>query len=129
MFETGRNEWHKHSEWPPKTAKPRTFYLRESSKLATATSSGAEEAFDEYVSDPNKPVPFMSDVQQNMATTYMVEDQRFASSRTDVVVYQTEPLETELRVAGPQRSLYVSEWYGLDWVVKLIDVLPRFPRH
>lgn len=130
MFETGRNEWHKHGEWPPKAAKPRTFYLRESSKLTTATPTGSDDAFDEYVSDPNKPVPFMSDIQQNMATTYMVEDQRFASSRTDVMVYQTEPLETELRVAGPQKiTLYVStSGTDSDWVVKLIDVYPAdFP--
>ena len=71
--------------------------------------SSPADQFDEYVSDPNKPVPFMSDIQQNMATTYMVEDQRFASSRTDVMVYQTEPLEHDLRVAGPLKvTLHVS---------------------
>ena len=68
----------------------------------------------------------MSDIEQNMATTYMVDDQRFASSRTDVMVYQTEPLETDLRVAGPLKvTLHVStSGTDSDWVVKLIDVYP-----
>jgi uncharacterized protein len=125
MFETGRNEWHKHEEWPPKAARPKTFYLRDGGRLASQASSDAA-GFDEYVSDPNKPVPFMSDIQQNMATTYMVDDQRFASSRTDVMVYQTEPLESDLRVAGPLKvTLHVStSGTDSDWVVKLIDVYP-----
>jgi putative CocE/NonD family hydrolase len=68
----------------------------------------------------------MNEVTQNMAVTYMVGDQRFASSRTDVLVYQTEPLEAELRVAGPVKAtLYVSTTgTDSDWVVKLIDVYP-----
>jgi uncharacterized protein len=129
MFETGRNEWHKHTEWPPKAATPRTFYLGEGGKLLAETPSGSE-AFDEYVSDPNKPVPFTSDIEQNMATTYMVDDQRFASSRPDVMVYQTPPLEKDLRVAGPLKvTLYVSTTAtDSDWVLKLIDVYPAdFP--
>ena len=72
----------------------------------------------------------MSDIQQNMAATYMVEDQRFASSRTDVMVYQTGPLENDLRVAGPLKvTLHVStSGTDSDWVVKLIDVYPAdFP--
>ena len=126
MFETGRNEWHKHTEWPPKAAKPATFYLGDGGRLAAESPTGSAEAFDEYVSDPNKPVPFTSDIEQNMATTYMVDDQRFASSRPDVVVYQTPPLEKDLRVAGPLKvTLYVStSATDSDWVVKLIDVYP-----
>jgi uncharacterized protein len=126
MFETGRNEWHKHNEWPPKAATLNTFYLSDGGKLAPEAPSGPADQFDEYVSDPNKPVPFMSDIQQNMATTYMVEDQRFASSRTDVMVYQTGPLEHDLRVAGPLKvTLHVStSGTDADWVVKLIDVYP-----
>jgi len=126
VFETGRNEWHKHDEWPPKAATPKTFYLSAGGKLAPEAPAASTAAFDEYVSDPDKPVPFMSDIQQNMAATYMVEDQRFASSRTDVLVYQTEPLENDLRVAGPLKvTLHVStSGTDSDWVVKLIDVYP-----
>jgi putative CocE/NonD family hydrolase len=126
MFETGRNEWHKHAEWPPKTAKARTFYLGDGGKLNAQAPSGSGEAFDEYISDPNKPVPFMNEVTQNMAVTYMVADQRFATTRTDVLAYQTEPLEGDLRVAGPVKvTLHVStSGTDSDWVVKLIDVYP-----
>jgi putative CocE/NonD family hydrolase len=126
MFETGRNEWRKHDAWPPKEAKPKTLYFHEGGKLAGAAPSGTRDAFDEYISDPNKPVPYVGEVAQTMITTYMVADQRFASSRTDVLVYQTEPLEADLRVAGPLKAtLHVSTTgTDSDWVVKLIDVYP-----
>lgn len=125
MFETGRNEWHRHTEWPPKEAKPRMFYFAAASKLLPEPS-GAGEAFDEYVSDPNKPVPYISGIAQGMTQTYMIDDQRFASSRPDVLVYQTDPLESDVRVAGPlNATLYVSTTgTDSDWVVKLIDVYP-----
>jgi putative CocE/NonD family hydrolase len=125
MFETGRNEWHRHDTWPPKHAAARRLYFAEAGKLAAQTPSGAD-TFDEYISDPNKPVPYISDVTQDMAVTYMVADQRFATSRTDVLVYQTDPLETDMRVAGPVKvTLYVSTTgTDSDFVVKLIDVYP-----
>ncbi len=84
------------------------------------------EAYDEYVSDPKKPVPFVGFVSNRMDVTYMVADQRFASSRPDVLVYETEPLEQDLRVAGPiQVSLHVSTTgTDSDFVVKLVDVYP-----
>jgi uncharacterized protein len=130
MFETGRNEWHKHDVWPPKEAKSKVLYFGDGGKLAAEAPAGASsassDAFDEYISDPNKPVPYMNEITQNMAVTYMVSDQRFASSRTDVQVYQTEPLETELRAAGPVKvTLHVStSGTDSDWIVKLIDVYP-----
>ena len=125
MFETGRNEWHQHTEWPPKEAKPRMFYFAAGSRLSTAAPP-AGDAFDEYVSDPNKPVPYINEIASNMTQTYMIDDQRFASSRTDVLVYQTEPLESDVRAAGPlHATLFVSTTgTDSDWVVKLIDVYP-----
>ena len=126
MFETGRNEWHKLDAWPPKQAQPRTLYFQAGGRLSSDAPSVAGGAFDEYLSDPNKPVPYIGEIVQNMVTTYMVADQRFASSRTDVLVYQTEPLEADLRVAGPLKAtLHVStSGTDSDWVVKLIDVYP-----
>jgi putative CocE/NonD family hydrolase len=126
VFETGRNEWHKHDSWPPKEAKAKTLYFQEGGKLGESAPAGPGEAFDEYVSDPAKPVPYMSEITQNMTVTYMVADQRFASSRPDVLVYQTGPLEADLRMAGPLKAtLYVSTTgTDSDWVVKLIDVYP-----
>ncbi len=124
MFEIGRNEWHKLGAWPPKEARPKTLYFQAGGKLAAGSPAG--EGFDEYISDPSKPVPFMGEIVQNMVTTYMVADQRFATTRTDVLSYQTDPLEADLRVAGPLKAtLYVSTTgTDSDWVVKLIDVYP-----
>jgi putative CocE/NonD family hydrolase len=125
VFETGRNEWRRHDSWPPKEATSKMLYFQADGKLAES-APGQSNAYDEYISDPNKPVPFMGETAQSMVTTYMVADQRFASSRTDVLVYQTEPLATDLRIAGPLRAtLHVSTTgTDSDWVVKLIDVYP-----
>ena len=86
----------------------------------------AAEAFDEYVSDPDKPVPFTEQVTPSMTNEYMTDDQRFAARRPDVLVYQTPPLENDLVVAGP---LDVDLWISTtgtdaDFIVKLIDVFP-----
>jgi uncharacterized protein len=126
MFETGRNEWHKHDRWPPQEAKARTLYFQAAGKLDWNAPTESGEAFDEYISDPGKPVPYASEIAQNMPVTYMVDDQRFAAYRTDVLVYQTETLEEDLRVAGPLKAtLHVSTTgTDSDWVVKLIDVYP-----
>ena len=103
-----------------------TFYFQSSGKLSGKRPSTAGEEFDEYVSDPNKPVPHISWTSTQMTYEYMTGDQRFASSRTDVLVYQTEPLAEDVTVAGPlTATLYVSTTgTDSDWVVKLIDVYP-----
>jgi hypothetical protein len=99
-----------------------------SAKGALSRTAPAEtgDAFDEYVSDPSKPVPFIEETSVDMAAEYMVADQRFAARRPDVLVYQTEPLEEDLTIAGPITArLYVSTTgTDSDWVVKLIDVYP-----
>jgi putative CocE/NonD family hydrolase len=124
MFLTGLDEWRKLDAWPPRNARSRSLYFSAGGKLGETAPSG--EAFDEYISDPAKPVPFFGTLTQGMTYDYMVEDQRFASSRTDVLVYRTEPLENNLTVAGPLKAtLYVSTTgTDSDFVVKLIDVFP-----
>ena len=124
-FETGRNEWHKLEGWPPKNV-VKTFYLQSAGNLSSERPSASGEEFDEYVSDPAKPVPHISWISTQMTYPYMTGDQRFAASRTDVLVYQTEPLQEEVPFAGPlTASLYVSTTgTDSDWVVKLIDVYP-----
>ena len=125
-FETGRNQWRALDAWPPRDAKPLELHLSAKGALARGAPSEAGEAFDEYVSDPAKPVPFIEDTSIGMTTEYMVDDQRFAGRRPDVLVYQTEPLEEDLTIAGPiTASLQVSTTgTDSDWVVKLIDVYP-----
>jgi putative CocE/NonD family hydrolase len=126
VFETGRDAWHKLDSWPPSEAVKKTFYFQSTGKLSFEPPSTSSEEFDEYISDPAKPVPHISWTSTAMTYEYMTGDQRFAASRTDVLVYQTEPLEEDLTVAGPlTATLHVStSGTDSDWVVKLIDVYP-----
>jgi putative CocE/NonD family hydrolase len=126
VFETGSNRWRTYTEWPPRAAQPRAIYLREDGRLSFDPPANERDAFDEYVSDPNKPVPYINGIAIGMTREYMVEDQRFAARRPDVLVYQTEPLAQDLTAAGPVKvTLYVSSTgTDADYVVKLIDVFP-----
>ena len=127
VFETGRNQWRKYDAWPPKEAIQRTFYFNAGGRLTTdAPASESGQVFDEYVSDPAKPVPFTDETHPGMTYNYMTSDQRFAARRTDVLVYETEPLEADLTVAGPiECNLQVStSGTDSDWVVKLVDAYP-----
>jgi putative CocE/NonD family hydrolase len=80
--------------------------------------------FDEYVSDPARPVPYIPNIAIGMTRGHMVDDQRFASTRPDVLVFQTEPLEEHVTIAGPITAHLQVSTSGTDsdWVVKLIDV-------
>jgi putative CocE/NonD family hydrolase len=127
MFLTGLNEWRKLDAWPPKGVQPKTLYFREGGRLSSdAPAEDGREAFDEYISDPNKPVPYVGYVADGMTRDYMTEDQRFAASRTDVLVYETEPLADDLTIAGPIKVNLQGSTTGTDsdFVVKLIDVYP-----
>ncbi len=126
VFETGRNEWHEMARWPPAEAKPQKLFFRADGKLDWTAPSDGGDAFDEYLSDPNKPVPFTPYITNRMDYNYMTDDQRFASARPDVLVWQTEPLEKDLRIAGPMKaSLFVSTTgTDADFVVKIVDVYP-----
>ena len=125
-FETGRNEWHQFDGWPPKNGAKKTFYFQSGGRLATAPPTAGGEEFDEYVSDPAKPVPYIPWTSAMMSAPYMTADQRFAARRTDVLVYQTEPVAEDVTFAGPlTASLFVStSGTDSDWIVKLIDVYP-----
>jgi putative CocE/NonD family hydrolase len=127
MFLTGINEWRGQSEWPPKDAKPLTLYFNDGGQLgAEAPAVEGPSAFDEYVSDPNRPVPFLGYIVGGMTSDYITEDQRFASERPDVLTYETGPLDQDLIIAGPIKvSLNVSTTgTDSDFVVKLVDVYP-----
>lgn len=127
MFLTGLNEWRKLDAWPPKGLQPKTLYLHAGGRLSSdAPPDDGPSAFDEYMSDPNKPVPYVGYVADGMTRDYMTEDQRFAASRTDVLVYETEPLEDDVTIAGAIKvNLQVSTTgTDSDFVVKLIDVYP-----
>lgn len=125
VFETGVNQWRKFAHWPPSDVKEQTYYLRTKGKLSTepATDKGA---FDNFVSDPSKPVPTSERVAFGMPQAYMTDDMRYASSRPDVLTYQTDVLDADLTLAGPiQADIKVSTTgTDADWIVKVIDVFP-----
>jgi hypothetical protein len=126
VFETGTNVWRKYSAWPPREAESKTLYFRAGGGLSFDAPAPDSPAFDEYVSDPAKPVPFVNYVATSVPQEYMVSDQRFASSRTDVLVYETPVLEEDVTIGGPvSPRLFVSTTgTDSDWDVKLIDVYP-----
>ena len=127
MFLTGLNEWRKLDAWPPKFVQPKTLYFREGGRLRVDPPAGDDRgSFDEYISDPNKPVPYVGYVADGMTRDYMTEDQRFAASRTDVLVYETEPLAGDMTIAGAIKVRLQVSTSGTDsdFVVKLIDVYP-----
>ena len=126
VFMTGRNEWHRFDAWPPKEAAETPLYLGPGGRLSFEPAPGDGSAFDEYLSDPNRPVPVIGHTGEGMPGDYMTEDQRFASRRPDVLTYVTEPLERDVVIAGPiAPKLRVSTTgTDADFVVKLIDVHP-----
>ncbi len=127
VFETGTNVWRKLDAWPPKQTQAKSLYLHANGKLSfDPPKEVSESAFDEYVSDPKKPVPLMTGIAPGMAPPYMTEDQRSAGRRPDVLVYESDALEDDLTLAGPLwPSLNISTTgTDCDWAVKLIDVYP-----
>ena len=131
VFETGANRWRQFDAWPPRERQMKSLYFQPQELLTweppTADQAdGANPTFDEFISDPNKPVPYTMEITTRWARNYMTEDQRFAAWRPDVLVFQTEPLESDVTIAGPiVADLRVSTSAGdCDWMVKVIDVFP-----
>ena len=135
IYNTGENHWDHFKSWPLSCetdcpAKTRALYLTANEGLSFDRPNTSAAKFDEYVSDPAKPVPFRP---RPVFTrdgegwgTWLVTDQRFVDGRPDVLTYESEPLTAPLRLSGaPQVNLYAStSGSDSDWVVKLIDVFP-----
>jgi putative CocE/NonD family hydrolase len=140
VFETGSNTWRTFDKWPPQTTTAAQLRLLPGGKLAAETKTGeplpettaaappiaGDPGFDEYISDPARPVPYTEAITNRMTVEYMVEDQRFAARRPDVLVYQTEPLTADLTMAGPLLAEFAVSTTGTDadFIIKLIDVFP-----
>ncbi len=124
VFQTGLNQWRKFDSWPPAAVKPTELFLDGKGRLAWQQPGAV--AFDEYISDPEKPVPYVGYISMAVRNDYMTEDQRFAAARPDVLVYKTEPLDRDITVLGPiSVDLKVStSGTDSDFVVKVIDVYP-----
>jgi putative CocE/NonD family hydrolase len=126
MFETGTNVWRKYESWPPAQAKAEMLYFHTGGKLSFEAPA-AGEGSDSYVSDPAHPVPFVGYVTDTVPQRYMVDDQRFAATRPDVLVYESDPLTEDVTIAGPisPKLKVATTGTDSDFVVKLIDVYPN----
>ena len=125
VFETGANRWRQFDEWPPARTKKQNWFMEDGGRLSNKKPL-TEEASDSFLSDPNKPVPYTTEITTNWAKEYVTEDQRFASWRPDVLVYRSEVLREPMTIAGPiVAKLWVSTDQGdADWIVKIIDEEP-----
>jgi putative CocE/NonD family hydrolase len=130
-FRTGANEWARHDEWPPKqniAAKKLYFQANGGLSFDQPPSTGTP-AFDSYVSDPAKPVPYRHQPIQVRSgwTTWLVEDQRFVDHRPDVLTFVSDPLSEDLTISGTVAANLFASTSGTDsdWIVKFIDVYPE----
>lgn len=127
VFMTGLNRWERMDAWPPRDARPERLYLGAEEGLSwTREPEDPAAAYDEYISDPARPVPYTTEITTAMTREHMVDDQRFASRRPDVLTYATETLKRDITIAGPvSPHLSVStSGTDADFIVKLIDVHP-----
>jgi hypothetical protein len=125
IFETGTNQWRTYEQWPPKSTTAKKLYFRANGKL-TFDAPTEDSSADEYLADPNRPVPYVSYVHMGMSGSYMTSDQRHAATRPDVLTYESEVLKDDVTITGPiSPELFVSTTgTDADFVVKLIDVYP-----
>jgi len=137
-FETGTNTWRRLSAWPAGcasgcTVKPTPLYLTAGLKLGLTAPKFGDAEFDEYISDPAKPVPFRARPIQPVGYTtgytwsqWLVDDQREASGRPDVLAFVSDTLKAPVKISGQPVANLIASTSGTDsdWVVKLIDVYP-----
>ncbi len=137
-FETGTNKWDRLPAWPAGCASgcavyPKPLYLSAGLKLSFAAPKSGDQPFDEYISDPAKPVPFRARPIQPVGygigytwAEWLVDDQREASGRSDVAVFVSEALNAPLKISGQPVANLIASTSGTDsdWVVKVIDVYP-----
>jgi len=127
VFETGANQWRRFEQWPPPGAARTALYFGPNGTLSWDAPSDAEGGtYDQYVSDPAKPVPFSAEYRTSQGHLWMIEDQRFAATRPDVLVYESEVLTEDVTIAGPIIATLHASTSGTDsdFIVKLIDVYP-----
>lgn len=124
VFETGANRWREFSSWPPAVVK-KTLYFNQNQRLTFVPPKGDQKP-DSFVSDPANPVPSTASITISRRREMMSEDQRYASSRPDVVTFESDVLKEDVTLVGPlEAELWVStDKTAADWVVKLVDVYP-----
>jgi len=125
VFDTGAKQWNTFDSWPPTNTTKEIYSLQRNQRLGqTATR---EYSFQEFISDPKKPVPYSEDIKMVFTPRkFMTDDQRFAARRPDVLIFETEALETPMTLAGDILAKLSVSTTGTDadWIVKVIDVYP-----
>lgn len=126
VFISGANEWKAFNQWPPAEKQDKELYFTAGNTSLNWNKPAANGGFEEYISDPAKPVPYTEDVHFNRTRNYMTDDQRFATRRPDVLSFQTEVLTSDLTLTGSviadlMTSISTTD---ADFVVKVIDVFP-----
>ncbi len=126
LFETGTNKWRSFDTYPAKGTIEKFLYFQPNGKLSFDVPN-IDNGSTEYISDPNKPVPFSSKINDGFSSEYMVEDQRFAYARPDVISFQTDVLEKNITFSGQIKAFLKVSTTGTDadWMVKVIDVYPQ----
>lgn len=124
VFDTGAHKWIS-ADTPPKLTE-KALYLSPGGKLGFQPVKTLRPSYDEYVSDPMKPVPYTQKITRNYPREFMTEDQRFVAGRPDVLVYQTEPLTEDISIVGDLKPALMVSTSGTDSdvIVKVIDVFP-----
>ncbi|MBB6108722.1 hypothetical protein SAMN05421821_10243 [Mucilaginibacter lappiensis] len=134
-FQTGSNQWKTYTAWPPKESVTKNIYFHANGKLSFEKPTAAEtKAYDSYVSDPAKPVPYrVRPIEETYGTNsrwyyWLTDNQRFVDNRPDVVQWQTDTLTEDVTITGNVLAKLFASTSGTDadWVVKLIDVYPKF---
>jgi len=125
IFFTGENKWQEYDVWPLQNVQQTPIYLQEKGKLSFLAPVN-DNSYTEYVSDPQKPVPYVNQPWEWRGAEFMTDDQSFAARRPDVVTFETEPLTKDITLAGEliadlQISISTTD---VDVVVKLVDVFP-----
>jgi uncharacterized protein len=131
-FETGTNKWLRLPSWPAGcargcTVKPTPLYLNEGLKAEFAKPKSANSSYEEYVSDPAKPVPYRArPIDGTSWSRWLVDDQREPSGRPDVAVFTSDVLTAPVKISGEPIANLIASTSGTDsdWVVKLIDLYP-----
>ncbi|MFN8583130.1 MAG: CocE/NonD family hydrolase [Gemmatimonadaceae bacterium] len=127
VFDAGVNAWRSFDRWPPAGAERRNLYVRDNGRLSFSPPTAATGS-DAFVSDPAHPVPYRPRPIPSYVDwdIWLVRDQRFVTGRPDVLVWQGEPLDNDLVIAGSITARLFTATTGsdADWVVKLIDVYP-----
>ena len=125
MYDTGLNEWQKFDVWPPENKSKEVYGLGAHQRFSKTMTR--EFSYQEFVSDPKKPVPYTEDIKVVFTPRkYMTDDQRFAARRPDVLVFETEPLKADVTMVGDilAKLKVATTGTDADWIVKVIDVFP-----